>query len=425
MKTAKPPPAPAAEPTAAGRRSQPVRQTRTNPPRATAGSNRNSTRDALAGAAGHEQPIDIFPAVTHFVDAISALPKELVKHFTLLKEVDAKVHVPEQSLFQLVDAALKAPLPDAARSPADAASSVAPLSAPMSAQNSSSGAAAAVPQLPAAAAESPNAAVFDPANLPRRQLFRQVAILVKDMLVSLEEKNHVISTANEALQRQLTRIDDVWPDLEGEFSDEAKWGSTTHWAYQENRAGRVNNAQAERSRREGAASLSAAAQQIAEEAAARSDARKQAVALKKSLKNQPHHDSDVDDHDPRHRAGGGEPAKKPASAKSRKPPAEPSPSVGLGISNPDAVNGNAGPKRKKPEKPNGGLPTERAMSTVFGPSAASAKPKATSIRETPVPDPPIKKRKALPAAGNPAKKRYVISAPLHLPTAGRATVCGR
>ncbi len=71
-------------------------------------------RDPLPSGQGHDQPIDVFPAVTHFVDAISALPKELVKHFTLLKEVDAKVHVPEQNLFQLVDAALNSPVPDQA-----------------------------------------------------------------------------------------------------------------------------------------------------------------------------------------------------------------------------------------------------------------------------------------------------------------------
>ena len=37
--------------------------------------------------------------------------------------------------------------------------------------------------------ESVNAALFDPSNLPRRQLFRQTAYKIQEMLVSLEEKN--------------------------------------------------------------------------------------------------------------------------------------------------------------------------------------------------------------------------------------------
>ena len=409
-KTAKP--SVAVADVSSSRRSQPVRQTRTNPPRTTAGPGRTYTRDSIASVgAVTDQPIDIFPAVAHFVDAISALPRELVKHFTLLKEVDAKVHLPEQNLFQLIDAALATPIPDLARSSDESSSSVHPASAPMSTQNSSTGP-ATNGQPPAAPStdESLNAGVFDPSNLPRRQLFRQVAIEIKEMLVSLEEKNHVISTANDALHKQLARIDDVWPHLENEFSDEAKWGSTTHWAYPENRAGRSSNAQAERSRREGAARLSAAAQQIAEEAAARSDARKQAVALKKSLKNQHHHESDFDDHDNKQK---GEGSKKTGGGKSRKAPTADSPAtVGLGISNTSAVNGtNPAPKRRKVEKTaaaaNGGAPMERAMSSVFG--ANAGKPKASSPRETPAPEgAATKKRKALPTGGGSQTKKRCV-----------------
>lgn len=407
MKTAKPP---AAVDSASSRRSQPVRQTRNNPPRTSSSTlGRSLTRrESLAGPSDPNQPIDIFPAVTHFSDAIAALPKELVRHFTLLREVDAKIFAPEETLFQLIEAALESTPPEHSQSVNDAASTIAPASAPMSAQNSSSGFAlngqtALVPSAP----ESVNTTVFDPGNLPRRQLFRQAAFNIQEMLVSLEEKNHVISTANEALSKQLSRIDNVWPHLQDEFSDEAKWGSTTHWAYPENRAARALNNQTERTRREGAASLSAAAQALAEEAAARSDARKQAVAAKRNQRNQ-HQESDFDDHEGKQKADSSKKSHSTSKRKVAAPPAETTPTVGLGISTASPANGNPTAKRRKVEKVvNGGAPMERAMSTVFGNNAPKAKPSA-SPRETPVPE-PAKKRKALPTSTGQSKKGYVFN----------------
>lgn len=401
MKTAKPPQGDR-EPGPSNRRAQPVRQTRANPPRASSGSTRTlANRDSLGGGHSHDQPIDVFPAITYFTDAITSLPKDLVRHFTLLKEVDAKIFAPEETLFQLVEAVLKTSPPEP-RNANDASSSIAAASTPMSAQNSSSG-------FPTngnptgSTDDNYNSTVFDPSNLPRRQLFRQTAFKVQEMLVSLEEKNHVMTTANEALSKHLSRINDVWPHLETEFSDEAKWGSTTHWAYPENRINRAN--QAERSRRDGAATITAAAQQLAEEAAARSDARKQALIAKKGLKSQ-HQDSDLDDHDNKHK---GESTKK-APSKSRKN-ADATAPVGLGITSGAATtaattttNGNPPSKRRKVEnnKPaNGGQAMERAMSSVFG--ATTAKTKNASPRATPAPEQP-KKRKALPTVNGTSKK---------------------
>ncbi|KAF6841308.1 phd finger domain-containing protein [Colletotrichum musicola] len=390
-----------------GRRSQPVRQTRTNPPRVSSGLRGSANgRDSLAGGTAADQPIDIFPAITYFSDAIAALPKELVRHFTLLKEVDAKIFAPEEALFQLVDAAMNAPLPQP-RPVNDASSSVAPASAPMSAQNSSSGVPLGAIAPPAAPSTDGSYAtsIYDPSNLPRRQLFRQTAIKIQEMLGSLEEKNHVISTANDALQKQLARIDDVWPHVESEFSDEAKWGSTTHWAYPENRA--VSKAaHAERSRREGAAAISAAAQQLAEEAAARSDARKQAVQAKKNQKTQ-HQESDFDDAEGRAKA---ETSKKGHGGSKVRKAAEAAANVGLGISTNGTTNGTAPqPKRRKVEKtPSGNNATEKAMSTVFGTNASKAK--TTSPRETPAPEGQApKKRKALPSGTGQSKKRVTDS----------------
>ncbi|KAI1805757.1 hypothetical protein F4811DRAFT_207943 [Daldinia bambusicola] len=408
MKAAKLPQADAGP--SSNRRAQPVRQTRVNPPRTSSGTTRTfAGRDSLGGGHNHDQPIEIFPAITYFTDAITSLPKDLVRHFTLLKEVDAKIFAPEETLFQLVDAVLKSTPPES-RSVNDASSSITAASPAMSAQNSSSGFAAN--GNPRSTDDNYSSAVFNPSNLPRRQLFHQTALKVQEMLVSLEEKNHVISTANEALSKQLARINDVWPHLEGEFSDEAKWGSTTHWAYPENRINRAN--QAERLRRDGAANITAAAQQVADEAAARSDARKQALMAKKGLKNHQHQDSDLDDHENKHR---GESTKKTSAnnhgSKARKA-AETAAPVGLGITSgaaTNAPNGNPPSKRRKVEanKPaNGGQPMERAMSSVFG-NNTTAKPKNSSPRATPAPEPP-KKRKALPTVNGTSKKSKTTAA---------------
>ncbi|KAH6656793.1 hypothetical protein BKA67DRAFT_655102 [Truncatella angustata] len=398
MKTAKPSqPEPIAGTGAAtSSRRQPARQARTNPPRSSLLAGPVAGRDAH----GHDQPIDIFPAITHFTDAITSLPKDLVRHFTLLKEVDAKIFQPEEKLFQLVGDALKSSPPEP-RVVSDGSSSIAPTSAPMSAQNSING------SLPAAPSNDPNynAAIYGPENVPRRQLFRETAFKIQEMLVSLEEKNHVISTANEALSKHLARIDNVWPHLQGEFSDEAKWGSNTHWAYPENRISRANAT--ERSRRDGAQAITAAAQALAEEAAARTEARKQAVAAKKKQ----HQDSDVDaEHEKK-----GETTKK--AGKSRKA-AEASAPIGLGITT--ETNGNPPPKKRRVNNDkdkdkdkattNGGQPMERALSSVFGNNnnpSSSSKTKNSSPRATPAPDAAAsKKRKALPTVngGSQSKK---------------------
>lgn len=381
MKSAKAPSTDASS----NRRSQPLRQTRTNPPRSSANPARPAGgREEPAG----DQPIDIFPAITFFADTVTALPKELVRHFTLLREVDAKICAPEEQLFELVAAALDSTSAEA-RSGDNATS----------AQNSSNGATLNNGNLPSTSTAEPSNAslTHDQLILRRRQLFRQISFKIQEMLVALEEKNHVIGTANESLQRQIARIEDVWPYLEGEFTDEAKWGSTTHWAYPENRTGKPTHP--ERARRDGAAAISAAAQALADEAAARSDARKQAVQAKKNLKSN-HGDADFDDHD--HRTHKGEGGKKSGAGKVRK--TTEGNGVGLGIST--TANGNPPQKKRKVENTTNGVGQgERAMSTVFGSNASKAK--AGGANEASGPE-GTKKRKALPSGSGQSKKKYAL-----------------
>lgn len=352
-----------------------------------------SGREPSAGGPAPDQPIEIFPAITHFADAITALPKELVRHFTLLKEVDAKLYVPEADLFQLVDAAMNAPPAQPQTTNREFSHGVAG-SVPMSAQNSASSAGHSTlthAGQPTHGSQAP--AVSDANHNLRRQLYQQTAYRIQEMLGSLEEKNHVISSANDALQKQLARIDEVWPYVENEFSEEAKWGSTTHWAYPENRVGN-KAAHAERSRREGAAAISAAAQALADEAAARTDTKKQTAQARRNHRT-PHQESDFDDHKAE--------SSKKGSNKGRRA-AEAAANVGLGITaNGTSSSNPPQPKRRKVEKPTpDNAPPERAMASVFGSGAAKAKTSSPSA--TPVPDAP-KKRKALPSGSGQSKKR--------------------
>lgn len=93
----------------ASNRRQPVRQARTNPAKtssnvsAAVGSNAQPLQDVDDGEPG------FYPALTHFTNAIDALPKEMIRHYTMLKEVDAKIYGPGESLRQLFTTALKFP----------------------------------------------------------------------------------------------------------------------------------------------------------------------------------------------------------------------------------------------------------------------------------------------------------------------------
>ncbi|PSS25018.1 hypothetical protein M430DRAFT_94601 [Amorphotheca resinae ATCC 22711] len=397
MKTAKPPPADITS----GRRAQPLRQTRNNPPRSSIGSARPfGARGSLGALDGppSPEPIEIFPAITHFADVITALPKELVRHFTLLKEVDAKIFAPEEELGRLVDAALKAPLPER-RQTADMPHPLGPTSTPMSTQGSLNGSIVNGHGMYASygpdAVDNSAVTPWDPANVPRRKLFQHCAYTMQNMLVSLDEKNHVISTAAEALNRQLARIDDCFPYVELEVSEEARYGSVTHWAYPENRVGKSAGG----SRRDPASgnNASAAAQHLVEEAAARSDARKQALLAKKGNKN--HAELDFDSHhDARHKDSS---KKAHGNSKVRKA-ADASP-VGLGITNGTGPNGNP-PKRRK-------VGSERALNGVFGNNSTATK-KAASPAETPPGDGPKKRQRGAATTttnGHSRKRNNTVS----------------
>ncbi|KAI9821456.1 MAG: hypothetical protein M1832_003302 [Thelocarpon impressellum] len=410
------------------RRAQPVRQTRANPPRGSVPATRPFTGRQSTDAGTHEgvggrttssgnangarhlaSPPGFFPAITHFTDSIAALPKEIVRHFTLLKEVDAKACGPEETLAQLTELAMRAPPPKPKRTDAEPA------------------------DRPAGQAQAP----VEESDMARRHLFLNLRFVLSEMLMTLDEKNHVISTANEALQKQLLRVDSSLPYIDNEISEEARLGSLTHWAYIDKGGGKAKagggaTGTMERPRRDVAAanSLAAAAAALNEEAAAsRSESRREAMLARKQ-RNQPA-DSDLDDvagARGRQRDGGAGQAslavhgskKARAGSKNRKG-ADAGGGGGGGGGGPGSGNGgavaigNPPNKRRRTEKAaaNGhagqAAPMERSVSGVFGNGAAGVgKGNAGSPRETPAAEPPSRKRArgGAAASGAPPRKRH-------------------
>ena len=51
-----------------------------------------------------------FPALTHFTGAVDAFPKEIIKHFSMFKEVEAKLHDPEMLLEELLNEIARQPI---------------------------------------------------------------------------------------------------------------------------------------------------------------------------------------------------------------------------------------------------------------------------------------------------------------------------
>ena len=343
----------AVESSGSSNRRQPVRQTRTNPARTSLNVTltANFPGDAQDGA--NEESPGFFPAITHFTDAITALPKEMIRHYTMLKEVDAKIYGPEERLGQLLSAGLRAPVPRPADSQADTGMTSAHVVCLVLLSDSR---------------------ILEPlpeANLPeskhprfaRRNHFLEMRRELANLLMTLDEKNHVMSTAIDGLEKQLKRCQSSYPHIEGEISEEARLGSMTHWAYNTEKPTEKKGIMAgERTRR--AANQLAAAEGDA--AAMRSEARREAVAARKG-RNQ-NFDSDFDDN----RIYG---KKAQNGGKGRKAADT---AYGLGISNASAPPN----KRRKVEQTNaGGVAMGRSFSSTYGSGARGASPAVDTKRK--------------------------------------------
>lgn len=165
-------------------------------------------------------------------------------------------------------------------------------------------------------------------------------------MMTADEKNHVISNANEELDRQIVRLDTVFPFIAGEISDEARLGSLTHWAYSNKSAAKA--ATNERPRREAVAQRQDLSHVLQEaEAASRSEARREAV---RARARRPNPDADYEE---------GRAPRKTNSGKSR---------------GDNATGDNVAPKRRKVERPattDAGAPMERSASGTGGQRGAN------------------------------------------------------
>ncbi|OKL59865.1 hypothetical protein UA08_04682 [Talaromyces atroroseus] len=262
-----------------------VRQTRTNPSRVSKTAARSFPYYGQQSASDAPQaanvPHGLYPALTHFTDAITALPREFRRHNSLLKEVDAKAWALEDNLHQLLlTASDSRPVP--------------------------------YPPNPAPIVDG---VVRDYGNDPqnaesqeskhRRQLFDRIRRTLSDLMLTADEKNHVLTNANEELDHQLYRLNSIYPYISTEVSEEARLGSLTHWAYSNRAAAKAaaKTTTNERPRREAASATSHLVQalQEADAAAHRSEVRREANRRQR----RGHADSDFDEtRTTTHRKGG-------------------------------------------------------------------------------------------------------------------------
>lgn len=356
-------------------------------------------------------PPGFFPALQFFSDAITALPKEVMRQFTLLKEVEAKIHGPNEELGQVVDALMEYPVPSR-RGEQVGGQGMLSLTASNSVIGSTSasvvnGVAPNVPQLSAQTSVAGSvsgeeaAQVGHDEDVAKRQKFHELRMLTQSLLANLDEKNVVLAEANRVLAQQLSRVDSVLPHIDNEISEEARLGSMTHWAYSDNRQ-KKQLAGSAANRRDVAAtnSLAAAASAIHESdiAAARRDTARETIREKHKGRAKEHVDSDFDD--------------KPKKARPKFGKDKNMGAAGLGISN---VTGEPVKKRRVDK---GLVPPamERTQSTAAkGSKAAKETPRSTPAAE------PVKKVRAKPAP-LPAKRKglnsshpspALASSPLH------------
>jgi hypothetical protein len=366
------------------------------------------------------------PALTYFTTAITALPKEVMKQFTQMKEVEAKVHGPHEQLGEAIDAVLELPIPPRKSTNGQAVAGghqQGLLS--LTTNNSMSGSAnaslvngvAGGVQHSAQNSISGSVAPEDPAQyeteeeMRRRKQYYDVRALTHSLLPLLDEKSVVLNEAERILSLQESRIDSVLPHIDGEISEVSRLGSMTHWAYSDNRQKKgaaTTPAVAQRGRDVAATnSLAAAANAIHETeiAQARREARQEAKNEKggKGKRAAEHVDSDFDER-PKKTTGKG--AKGKATAQP--------PLAGLGITNGEPVK-----KRRVVDKGLAAPAMERSASANTGGKGAKA------TRETPRSAPVVegvkKITKAKPAPPQ-AKKRApasvqnspaLASSPLH------------
>lgn len=161
----------------------------------------------------------MYPGLNDLSDALEALPMEVIRHFTLLREIDAKciVHVP--TLNELIKKFFS--YPD-------------------------------VQQLD------------ETTRGEREQVMKQIGLLIKELMPCQEEKMHVAGVAAETIKRHLARIDyDYELIQDSEIPEEVQYGPYDHPAIirKNNEKGGQGSSSRSESRREAIAAKKAQKEQ--------------------------------------------------------------------------------------------------------------------------------------------------------------------
>lgn len=346
-----------------------------------------------------------FPAITHFTDGLAALPKEVMRHFTLLRETEGKALGPDQAIAEIVGAIRKLPEPPKQQY---ALHTQAYLGFSLNnSVNPSANGSMIDGHLPTPFHQRPELSDSngllqfpDPHSENRRTTFHLLRERLREMNNVLDEKNMVLTTANETLAKELARLDNTLPYVEKEISEEARLGSNTHWAlpHMKDLRKAAGVSTSERSRREiqAANNLAAAAAVVTETdlAASRSEMRREALQAKRKNHNV---DSDFDD-----RPG----AKKvQTNAKIRKVQ-----ETALPVDNkaaPAAPIPAQPNKRRRIEKPAAPAMERQLSGAPNGKSGAGRESGTTARENITTTDVIRKKAKPLPAPAL-ARKKYVL-----------------
>ncbi|KAI9725792.1 MAG: hypothetical protein M1828_002421 [Chrysothrix sp. TS-e1954] len=359
-------------------------------------------RGVAPNAGDHEKrtpsPPGFFPAITHFTDSIAALPKEIIRHLTMLRESDGKAYAPDLAINELVEAIKSVPDPPLQQAyvPTHAYLGLSAVNSTVASVAGSVFDGHASVHRDQKTKDGPRIVnPIDEYAETRQRLQVQLQEKIREILGVLEEKTMVYHATNETLSRQLTRVDSSLPYIEKEISEEARLGSNTHWALphmKELRRGTLGGT-TDRSRREIQATnnLAAAAAAVHESeiTATRSEARREAMLAKRGRYGNV--DSDFDERAPRKQVTTGK-ARKTADTL---PP------------NKANANGNGSQphKRRRVDKP-AGTAMERSMSAAVNGRLANKK---ETSRASPAPEANRRRAKPLPNQALSRKKNNVAS----------------
>ncbi|KAF8422555.1 hypothetical protein EV426DRAFT_606181 [Tirmania nivea] len=222
-------------PPSSSRRSQPMRQARANPSRRSTLStaSRIPQRNGASIASQQQQSVNqrFYPALASFTDSIDALPAEIIRNFTLLREVDAKACHPEEQLRRYI-AAVRALPPPADPNEPDPALEFLRRQEDLKRQREEALMNNVNPP-PETDIENSSETVEQYPET-RRSKLQQIRMVLQDLLPMLDEKIHVITGTAETLNKHNLRVDQAYAYVQSEIPEPHRTGNPEHWGYKPN-----------------------------------------------------------------------------------------------------------------------------------------------------------------------------------------------